>query len=187
MKVRQKSIRVYEIQTDDFEKLKKYIEGKINSLKKYLLIIKTDNEKIKNYLKNQNLEVQFVSKDFEGSNDFLEEPTTKIVEKVVENVEKVIIKEENSTKTEIYDKIIRAGIEINSKNKLIFLKRINNGTKIYSSSEIEIFDEVLGKVICDGDYMIVKKAKSGSIIFQNEIIDEIKTLSFVSKEGIKEL
>ena len=187
MKVRQKSIRVYEIQTDDFAKLKRYIEGKINSLKKHLLVVKTDNEEIKNYLKTQNLEIQFVNKDFEGSNEFLEEPTEKIVEKVVEKVVIKEIKEENSTKTEIYDKIIRAGIEINTENKLVFLKRINDGAKIYSSSEIEIFDEVLGKVVCDGDYMIVKKAKSGSIIFHNEIIDEIKTLSFISKEGIKEL
>ena len=183
MKLRQKSVRVYELQTENFEKLKKFVDGKIESLKRYLLLVKTDNEEIKNYLKTLPLEIQFVDKNFNGSNEFLEEPK-QIVEKVVE---KVIIKEENSTKTEIYDKIIRAGIEINSKNKLVFLKRINNGAKIYSSSEIEIFDEVLGKVICDGEYMIVKKAKEGSIIFHNEIIKEINKLSFISKEGIKEL
>jgi septum formation inhibitor MinC len=50
----------------------------------------------------------------------------------------------NSTKTEIFDKIIRSGEEINSNNKLIFLKRINAGAKIISTESIEIFDEVEG-------------------------------------------
>ena len=109
------------------------------------------------------------------------EKTSEI--KVIEK-EKLIFK---PCEVKIYDKIIRSGIEIKSDNKLVFLNKINAGAKIYSSKEIEIFGEVDGDVICDGEYMIVKKSKRGSIIFNNEVVDEIKTLSFISKKGIKEL
>ena len=70
---------------------------------------------------------------------------------------------------------------------MVFFNKINAGAKIYSSKEIEIFGEVFGQVICDGDYMIVKKAQKGSIIFNNEYIDGIDKLSIITKNGIKEL
>ena len=194
MKTKQKSVRVFEIITDDYEKITNFIEKKGILLKRFLLVIKTNNEKIKEYFKDKPFEVRFVKNEFEGSDEKIEIDEPKIIEKVVEKivkvpieVEKIVEKQTNSTKTEIFDKIIRSGFEINSKNKLVFLQRINAGAKIYSSSEIEIFAEVLGNVICDGEYMIVKKAAKGTIIFNNEELPEIEKLSFISKEGIKEI
>ena len=190
MKTKQKSVRVFEIITNDLEKLKSLIETKGVFLKRFLLVVKTENDEIKQYFKDKDFEVRFVKADFDGSNEKLEleEPQVKIVEKIIEvPVEKTIEIETNSTKTEIFDKIIRSGFEINSKNKLVFLNRINAGAKIYSSSEIELFGEVNGSVICDGEYMIVKKAQKGTIIFHNEELPEINSLSFISKEGIKEI
>ena len=175
MRTRQKSVRVFEIISDDFEKVTKFVESKYVFLKKFLLVIKTNNEDIKKYFNTKELEVRFVRNEFEGSNEKLDLE------------EKKPLPQKNSTKTEIFDKIIRSGIEIKSDNKLVFLNKINAGAKIYSSKEIEIFGEVDGDVICDGEYMIVKKSKKGSIIFNNEVVDEIKTLSFISKKGIKEL
>ena len=190
MKTKQKNVRVFEIISDDYEKVEQLIERKGILLKRFLLVVKTNNEKIKEYLKTKPFEIRFVKNDFELSDEKIENeeektpPKIKIVEKIVE---KVVEKEINSTKTEIFDKIIRSGFEIETKNKLIFLNKINAGAKIYSSSEIEIFGEVFGRVICDGDYMIVKKAQKGSIVFNNEELEQIDKLSFISKEGIKEL
>jgi len=191
MKTKQKSVRVFEITTDNYDKVVKLIESKYVLLKKYLLLVKTNNEKIRDYFNSKKLEVRFVSNDFVGTNeklDFVEEieKPKPMVKTVVKEVVKEIIKE-NSTKTEIFDKIIRCGFEIRSDNRLVFFNKINAGAEIYSSKEIEIFGEVFGQVICDGDYMIVKKAQKGSIIFNNEYIDGIDKLSIITKNGIKEL
>jgi len=187
MKTKQKSVRVFEIMTNDLEKLKSLIETKGVLLKRFLLVIKTENEEIKHYFDDKDFEVRFVKADFDGSNEKIDLGEVKIIEKIVEVPVEKDVKIENSTKTEIFDKIIRSGFEINSKNKLVFLERINAGAKIYSSSEIELFGEVFGNVSCDGEYMIVKKASKGTILFHNEEIPEIDTLSFISKEGIKEI
>jgi len=192
MRTKQKSVRVFEIITNDYEKLTNFIEKKGILLKRFLLVIKTENEQIKEYFKDKPYEVRFVKPDFEGSDEKIDidEPEVKIVEKIIKvpvEVEKIVEKKENSTKTQIFDKIIRSGFEINSKDKLVFLDRINAGAKIYSSSEIELFGEVFGNVICEGEYMIVKKAQKGTIIFHNEEMPEIDKLSFISKAGIKEL
>jgi len=193
MKTKQKSVRIFEIITNDYEKLTNFIEKKGILLKRFLLVIKTENEKIKDYFKNKPYEVRFVRPDFDASDekiDIDEDSQVKVVEKIIKvpvEVEKIVEKDVDSTKTEIFDKIIRSGFEINSKNKLIFLDRINAGAKIYSDSEIELFGEVFGTVICNGNYMIVKKAQKGTIIFNNEELPEITKLSFISKEGIKEI
>ena len=192
MKTKQKSVRVFEIITNDYEKLQNFIEKKGILLKRFLLVVKTENEKIKEYLQNKPLEVRFVKPDFESSDEKIEldEAEVKIVEKIVKvpvEVEKIIEKKENSTKTKIFDKIIRSGFEIKSEDKLVFLDRVNAGAKIYSSSEIELFGEVFGNIVCEGEYMIVKKAQKGTIIFHNEEMPEINKLSFISKAGIKEI
>jgi septum site-determining protein MinC len=184
MRTRQKSVRVFEIVTENYDKIVGLIESKYILLKKFLLIVKTENPKIKNYLENkEGLEVRFVDKNFVGSVDKLEMPTPEPEIKII----KETIVKENYVKTEIFDKIIRNGFELSSSNRLVFLKRINYGAKIYSVREIEIFGEVFGEVRCDGDYMIVKKAGEGRIIFHNEPLPEIKKLSYISKKGIKEL
>ena len=72
MKTKQKSVRVFEINSDNYDKVVGLIESKSILLKKYLLLVKTNNEKIKEYFKTKNLEVRFVSKDFNGINDKLD-------------------------------------------------------------------------------------------------------------------
>ena len=76
MKTKQKSVRVFEITTDNYDKVVKLIESKYVLLKKYLLLVKTNNEKIRDYFNSKKLEVRFVSNDFVGTNeklDFVEE------------------------------------------------------------------------------------------------------------------
>jgi septum site-determining protein MinC len=181
MKTRQRSVRIFEIITDNYDKFVKFATTRKATLNKYLLVIRTNSEKIKEYLKTTNFEYRVVNSQFEASNEEI-----KIEEEFPKN--EVIQSETkcNSTKTEIFDKIIRSGEEINSNNRLIFLKRINAGAKIISTESIEIFDEVEGVIICTGEYMIVKKNEKGTILFHNEEI-KVDKLSFISKVGIKEL
>jgi len=178
MKTKQKSVRVFEIISNNYEKVVNFVKRREVLLKKYLLIIKTNNEEIKKFFKDKEFEVRFVKFEFEGSNESIEEEKE---EPIKANTS------ENSTKIEIFDKIIRSGFEIKSDNKLIFLKNINDGAKIYSSKEIEIFGEVFGSVVCDGEYMIVNKAKKGTIIFNNTELGDITKLSIITKDGIKGL
>ena len=185
MKTKQKSVRVFEIVTNNFEKLKNFVEKREILLKRFLLVVKTDNEEIKNYLNSKNLEVRFVKADFDGTDEKLEEENKQKVIKEVVKIEKIVKKVQ---KPKIFDKIIRSGFELITDEKLVFLNRINSGVYIYSSSEIELFDEVAGTIVCDGEYMIVKKAEEGVIIFNKEPLQKIEKLSLILKDGtIKEL
>jgi len=186
MKTRQRSVKIYEIITENYDKFVKFATTREVTLKKYLLVVRTNNEDIKKFLKTTSFEYRVVKPSFEASNEEIEEIKTKQEVKNLEIVENISKSTQNSTKTEIFDRIIRSGEEINSHNKLIFLKRINAGAKIVSTESIEIFDEVEGLVKCSGEYMIVKKNEKGTIIFNNEEI-KVNKLSFITKEGIKEL
>jgi len=183
MKIRQRSIRIFEIITDNYEKFVKFATTRKITLNKYLVVVRTDNDDIKNFLKDSEFEYRIVRPEFEASNEKIDEVDE---EKKSETPKNEIKNIKNSTKTEIFDRIIRSGEEINSENKLIFLKRINAGAKIISTESIEIFDEVNGVVICTGGYIIVKNSGNGTIIFNNEEI-KVDKLSFITKDGVKEL
>jgi septum site-determining protein MinC len=180
MKTRQRSVRVFEIITENYDKFVKFATSREITLKKYLVVVRSENEKIKEYLENSNFEYRVVKPDFEATHEELE------IEKSRNNGGEKSQNLVNSTKTEIFDRIIRGGEEINSNNRLIFLKRINAGAKIISTESIEVFDEVEGVVICTGEYIIVKKNEKGTILFHNEEI-KVDKLSFITKDGIKEL
>ena len=189
MKTRQRSVRIYEVITENYDKFVKFVTSRESILKKYLVVVRTDNEDIKNFLKDKNNEFEYriVNPSFEASNEEIDEIVEETeTEKKSQNAENEIKECKNSTKTEIFDRIIRSGEEINSENKLIFLKRINAGAKIISTNSIEIFDNIDGLVICSGEYMILKNSGKGTIVFDNEEI-KVDKLSFITKEGIKEL
>lgn len=183
MRVKQKSVRSFEIEVEDLEKIKEFMDKRLEQLKNYPIFIKTSNEEIKNYLNSLNLELFFVSADFQSSNKKIDLDLSK-------ETKSDIIKEKNKilkSKTEIFDRIIRGGEEIISENNLIFLKRINSGAKIKSSSSIEVFDEMNGHIECDGDYLIIRNSLKGTIIFHGEEIKDIQSLSLIDKNGVKSL
>ena len=169
--MKQKTLRVFEV--DDFDKLKNIISSKLPLIKNHFFMLKEKNEKIEALLKEYNL--NYFILNGEGFTFCKEKKEEKI--KVIEK-EKLIIQ---PSKSEIYDKIIRSGVEIESDKNLVFLKRINEGAKIISSGNIEIFDENAGLVICNGDYMIIRKNR-GIVIFNGEEIGEIDKLTFISEK-----
>jgi septum site-determining protein MinC len=172
--MKQKTIRTFVV--EDFNKLKSVVESKYDLVKNYYFLLKEKNEEVESFLKEKNLNYIVENNIF----TFNKEKTKEI--QIIEK-EKIIEKKVN---TKIYDKIIRAGVEIDSEENLIFLNRINAGAKIKSSENIEIFDECEGDVICDGDYLIVRKNR-GNIIFRGENIGKIDKLTIFTKSGKKEL
>ena len=175
--MRQKTIRVFEV--DNFDNLVKVVESKYELIKNYFFLLKKRDKKIEEYLKLKNLSFFIVNDEgFIYNKDTLNKEIKEIV------IEKEVIKE---NKTLIFDRIIRSGEEINSKNSLIFLNRINAGAKIKSSGNIEVYGECEGMIECEGDYLIVKRNKKGLIFFRGAEIKEIDKLTIFTEKFKKVL
>jgi len=174
--MRQKTIRVFEV--DNYENLIKVIASKYELIKNHYFLLKEPNEKIEEILRVKNLSYFILNR--EGFT------TKKEISQEIKVIEKEIVKKIKS-KTVIYDKIIRSGEEIESEDNLVFLNRINAGAKIKSSGNIEIFDECEGRVVCDGDYIIIKKNIKGTIIFKGADIGKIETLTLITENEKKAL
>jgi len=174
--MRQKTIRVFEV--EDYENLKKVVESKYELVKNHYFLLKEHNSEIEEFLKSKNLSFFIVnSESFTSKKEIT--PEIKVVEKEI--VKKI------KTKTVIYDKIIRSGEEINSEDNLIFLNRINAGAKIITSGSVEIYDECEGRVVCEGEYLIVKKNVKGTILFKGSDIGKVDKLTIFSEKITKVL
>ena len=168
--MRQKTIRVFEV--DNFDNLVKVVDSKYELIKNYFFLLKKRDKNIEEYLKSKNLSFFIVN----------DESFT-----ISKEIKEIIIEKEIKNKTLIFDRIIRSGEEINSKNNLIFLNRINAGAKIKSSGNIEIYGECEGIIECEGDYLIVKRNKKGLIFFRGAEIKEIDKLTIFTEKFKKVL
>jgi septum site-determining protein MinC len=174
--LRQRTLRVFEV--DNYENLKNIIQSKYDLIKNHFFLLKEKNEDIESLLKENNL-----SYFIENSEGFT--PKKEIIPQI-KVIEKEIVKKVKP-KTVIFDKIIRSGEEIETDDNLIFLQRINAGAKIISLGNVEIYAECEGKVICDGEYLIVKKNKKGTILFKGADIGEVDKLTLFSENMKKVL
>jgi septum site-determining protein MinC len=173
--MKQKTLRVFEV--EDFDKLKKVVDSKYELVKNHYFLLKKKNEEIENYLKKRNLSFFVLNgESFTSQKEIT--PQIKIIEK-----EKVVYE---TPKTEIYDKIVRSGEEIVPSSNAIFLARINAGAKIISDYNLELYDENDGYIVCNGEYIIVKKNGNGTIIFNGENIGKVDKLTFFSN-GFKKV
>jgi len=174
--LRQRTLRIFEV--DNYEKLKNIIQSKYDLIKNHFFLLKEKNEEIENLLKKNNLSYFIENSEcFTSKKEII--PEIKVIEKEI--VKKV------KSKTVIFDKIIRSGEEIETDDNLIFLQRINAGAKIISRGNVEIYAECEGKVICDGEYLIIKKNKKGTILFKGADIGEVDKLTLFSENMKKVL
>jgi len=171
--VKQKTIRVFEV--DDFDSLIKVVESKYELIKNYFFLLKKRDKKIEEYLRLKNLSFFIVNDE------------SFTISKYTKEVKEIVIEKEVKNKTLIFDRIIRSGEEINSKNNLIFLNRINAGAKIKSSGNIEVYGECEGMIECEGDYLIVKRNKKGLIFFKGIEIKEVDKLTIFTEKFKKVL
>jgi septum site-determining protein MinC len=175
--MRQKTLRTFVV--ENFEKLKNVVESKYDLVKNYFFYLKEENKEIENFLKEKKLNYIVENRLF-ISNESIRSKEVKVVEK------EKIVEKKIKVNTKIYDRIIRSGVEIDTDENLVFLNRINAGAKIKSSGNIEIFSECAGLVICDGDYLIVKK-NLGTIIFRGENIGKVDELTLFTKDYKRKL
>jgi len=147
-------------------------------IKNHYFLLRTSNPEIETFLKEKKLSYFIVNKEGFTLNKEIKTDIRVIKEEIVKEIKNRSI---------IYDKIIRSGEEINCKDNLIFLNRINAGARIVTSGNVEIFDECEGNVVCDGEYMIVKKNIRGTIIFKGENIGVIEKLTIITKDYKKVL
>jgi septum site-determining protein MinC len=174
--LRQRTLRIFEV--DNYEKLKNIIQSKYDLIKNHFFLLKEKNEEIENLLKKNNLSYFIENSEcFTSKKEII--PKIKVIEKEI--VKKI------KSKTVIFDKIIRSGEEIETDDNLIFLQRINAGAKIISRGNVEIYAECEGKVICDGEYLIIKKNKKGTILFKGADIGEVDKLTLFSENMKKVL
>ncbi|NWF66130.1 MAG: septum formation inhibitor [Campylobacterales bacterium] len=174
MQVRQKNIRIFEIVLNsDSENLIDYINKNYPLVKDNIFLIKGDiSKELVEFLNKQNI-------CFVDMNSF--ENYEKIVSKgkeITKNEKEIKIitaheiKDDTVETKKVFNRTIRSGEEINTDYDIVVFGRVNNGSKIISKGNVEIFGNVEGMVICDGSYMILKSVKSDNIFFNGENIDK---------------
>ena len=184
MIVKQKNLRVFEIDIDDEVEFFNYVNKNFIILQRFLLLLKgniTDN--IIKFL-NDNKILFFNINSIADTKDIFSNGKTKSIE-IKEHKSK---KEAKESKKLIFNRTIRSGEEIISNEDIVIFGRVNSGAKIITTGNVEVFGRV------DGEYIIAKNIENGDIIFNGEVIDKsifngsIKQISF--KNGnltIKEL
>ena len=163
MKTKQKSLKVLEITIEDKTQFFNYIKKNRLLIRSFLLEIDGLDDEVELFLKEQNIAYidinllkeynLYKKKSDTGLNELLRGTKNDSKDKIV------------------IDKMIRSGEEIEEDVDLVILGRINSGSRVICSKNIEVFNEIDGTVIANGDYMIIKSIGSGSVMFRGEIFD----------------
>jgi len=184
LKVKQKTLQSFEfiLSDGDEEKVFSYINLNEPLLKGNLLILSGDNisDKIQEFLKDK--EICYIKKecDLKTKNKVVKTlPDISLQEAMEslqrsEELEKVKHSKDENIR-EIIKKPIRSGTFIKTSNDLIILAQINSGAEIEVSGNIELFNSVNGRIICNGSYMLVRDiGETGYIIFNGIILEKEK-------------
>jgi len=169
MIVKQKNLRVFDIEIENEEDFFLYFKKNIVLLREYFLLLKGSvTDKIVAYLEKEGVCFKDIS-SCDKKSLFWQKSRQKVESK--ENKDKTK-KESIVAKTMIFHRPIRSGEEIVAKTDVIVFGRVNSGSKLICSSNVQIFGTVDGIVQCDGEFMIVQKLGQGSVIFNGEILDK---------------
>ena len=174
MKVKQKNIRIFDINIEDEQEFFEYFEKNLIILKEYFLFLSGKiTPTIENYLHEKGICFKDINgcdiKSFQkhGNSHVLNSP-----EKVAQS--SVVVQEKNvceTIKPKIVNKTLRSGEEIIHDGSVVVFGRVNSGAKIISEGSVEVFGVVDGMIQCDGDYMILKGINKGHVIFNGDILD----------------
>ncbi|PAF43333.1 septum site-determining protein MinC [Helicobacter sp. 11S03491-1] len=155
IKTRQKNIKAFELSGGKSSEYIDFITKNFVLLKDYLLIFKEPIEpEMSNLL--QELQINYIFSQ------------TQLRGRETQNSQEL----HPQVKTQIYQRNIRSGEEIESFGELVLLGNVNNGAKINSDKSISIFGKCDGVVICGGEYLILKSVYSGHIVFCGEILPQ---------------
>jgi septum site-determining protein MinC len=177
MKTRQKSIKVLEIYINDFDKLVSYVEKNLDFLKKYFLSIYGEvDDRVEEYLKSYGL--IFQKKEFFKNNEDIFKKNSGV------SLNKILKKNKDVNRL-IYNRPIRSGEEIDVQKDVTIFGRVNSGSRIFCSGNMEIFGQIHGTVICSGEFLILKNIKTGVVMFHDRLLDKKQFDDSIKKVTIK--
>jgi septum site-determining protein MinC len=151
VKVKQYSVRVFELTIDSEKTFLAFMDKNIVMLKHYLI-----------YLKG---EITPVIEEYLISNEVTY--TTHL--SVADNKHQELVLKQSDLK--IIDEIVRSGQEIKVESDLLVLNRVNSGAKLYVEGNLIVTGTVDGMIFCNGDFMLVKTSPKAMIVFNGAEID----------------
>ncbi len=149
MHINQYNVSIIEITVEDEEEVLHFLNSKLPLLKDYLLNIKGEiTPKIEQFLDHNKIQY------------------TKNLK-----IAKIRRAKRQKSDVEVYDRIIRSGEEIDTKNNVVCLKKVNDGSFIRTTANFISVGRVDGTIEANGDFLIFEKGPKGRIIFHNKLLD----------------
>lgn len=184
MKNRQYSARVYETTIENDEEFINFIKIKSVLLKNNIIFLRGEvSEKIKLLLKSlsldfiinphlsksykQNISVDDNLKQDSNTNQNNIEEIERYKKELIQNRILLNNKDKNSVKNNItiIDKIIRSGRKLNIAGDLILFARVNSGASIYIDGNFIATQNIEGKILCNGLFMLFSSSSKAYIEF----------------------
>ena len=197
MKVKQKNIRVFEIECEEVSLFESYIEKNSVLFTGFLLLL-TGDKKIEcgcicetkgiGYAIAGEAGFDFETFDKISKSAYKEREYVRAAEQeaakkelVRQEIEATIQKSKLNEEPEILidtekavlvDKNLRSGEEIKADSDVIVAGRINSGATVETSKNAVILDAVDGDVRVEGDFVIIKTIKKGSVMLKGILLDK---------------
>ncbi|OHE15510.1 MAG: hypothetical protein A2540_06585 [Sulfurimonas sp. RIFOXYD2_FULL_37_8] len=151
MKVKQYSVKVFEINIESQSSFLTFMDKNIIMLKHYLI-----------YLRG---EITPAIEEYLNKNDITY--TTRLSLSDTKHQDLVL----KQSDLKIIDEIVRSGQDIKVASDLLILNRVNSGAKLQVEGNLIITGVVDGMIFCNGDFMLVKTSSKAMIVFNGVEID----------------
>ena len=140
-----------ELEIEGEEEFLQFVKSKLPILKDYLLNLKGNvTKKIEQFLELNKIQ-------YTKNLDLGKLKRTK--------------KTEPKIGVDVYDRIIRSGEEIETRNSVLCLKKVNDGSCIKTSANFIGIDRVDGTIETTGNFIIFEKGPKSKIIFHGHLLD----------------
>ncbi|MCE3039936.1 septum site-determining protein MinC [Helicobacter anatolicus] len=154
VKVKQKTIRAFEIDNTNLQECVEFLVKNSVLLKDYLIIFtSTPQEEIQTLTQELNLTYFVPNYSFKQSGHQVENVAEK-------------------SQLRVISKPTRSGEEVEHDGDLIICENIHNGAKIYVSGNLVIFGKCEGRIECGGKYLILKSIIGNPLIFAGQIFSD---------------
>jgi septum formation inhibitor MinC len=201
MKVKQKSVRVFEIECESLPEFEAYLDKNSVLLNGFLLLLRGDTKgAFAKECKKRKLCYALVGECDDGALIAKKEPTVALPEpdvtlkqetKVETPIVEVVTKKQTPKpqaplpleigkaeavkepiKTVVVVKNLRSGEDINTDADVMITGRINSGAKVKTNGNATILDVVDGDVEAWGEYLVVKSIGKGTVSFRGVRVDK---------------
>lgn len=174
MKTKQKNIRVFELESDNFDEAVSYLEKNSDLLKTFTLALRgSASQKMYEWAKNSG-HCAFIAPDCLEPAKAVNKPKVALFKQDDVNEGHIPAIADIASKVApsriILNRVLRSGEIIENSGDIVVFGRVNSGAKIICNGCVEIFDEVDGLVECDGDYVLLRSIGKGSVVYKNETI-----------------